>query len=65
MSEKPICKIINDSLSYRLEVDGKNINFDGGSNVDYFKELYTKLGYTVLVDNDFWKRKEATYATVK
>jgi hypothetical protein len=28
--ENPICKIINDSLSYRLEVDGKNINFDGG-----------------------------------
>ena len=39
-------------------VDGQDINFDGSSNADYFKQLYLKLGYEVIVDDTYYKRKE-------
>lgn len=52
------CKIINDRFSYRLEVDGRSINFDGGNNVDYFKEHYESLGYEVELDLEAYKRED-------
>lgn len=50
-----ICKITNDKFSWVLEVDGKTITFNGGDIADYFAELYTKLGYEIILDRDKWK----------
>lgn len=54
MDEK-ICKIINESFSWVLKVDEREICFQGAHNADYFEEHYTKLGYKVERDNDKWK----------
>lgn len=51
-----VCRIINDKFSWRLEVDGRNINFDGGCNADYFAGLYASLGYIVEWDREFYKK---------
>lgn len=57
---KPLkkCKIVNGKFSYYLEVDGRTINFDGGSNADYFKEHYESLGYEVEMDLEAYKKEE-------
>lgn len=44
-----ICRLINERFSWILAVDGQEIPFQGGHNVDYFKNHYEKLGYTVEV----------------
>jgi len=56
LKTNPICKIINDKLSWVLEVDSKKINFNGSSNADYFSEIYTNLGYTIEWDKNKWKQ---------
>lgn len=56
--EQKICKIINDQFSWRLEVDENVINFDGHSNAEYFRDLYSNLGYKIEFDVDFYKRNQ-------
>ncbi len=43
------CKITNLELNYKLEVDGCVYYFLGSEIVLLFKEIYTKLGYTVTI----------------
>jgi hypothetical protein len=47
--EKPICEIVNGQFAWTLKVDKKTINFQGASNVDYFKSIYENLGYQVVI----------------
>ena len=54
--QKKVCKLINNKFSWVLEVDGKQIHFDGSYNADYFAKHYTDLGYEVIWDRDKWKR---------
>lgn len=56
-SLKPkVCKIINDKLSWFLEVDNKKISFNGSDNADYFANIYTELGYVIEWNKDKWKQ---------
>lgn len=52
-----VCKIINDKFSWVMQVDGRNILFQGGDNADYFAEVFTKLGYEIVWDKDKWQRE--------
>lgn len=53
MSDKKLCKILNDNNMGTLVVDGVGIVFnvnrqnDVNVSVEYFKEHYLSLGYTV------------------
>ena len=53
MSDKKLCKILNDSNMGTLVVDGVGIVFnvhkenDKYASIEYFKEHYLSLGYTV------------------
>ncbi len=47
------CIIVNSSFSWILKVDGKEINFQGSENAEYFKTHYETLGYEVeMVDEN-------------
>ena len=51
--EEKICKIVNDTFYYALEVDGEDISFVGGWNVDYFQKHYEELGYKVIKEDRY------------
>lgn len=46
------CLIFNLADSWVLMVDNQNIPFTGSHNADYFKEIYTKLGYNVIIKDE-------------
>lgn len=54
-----ICRIFNGQFSWHMEVDGRMINFEGRFNADYFKDLYTRLGYVVEFDAEYYLRGES------
>ena len=49
------CKIYNDQFSWVMEVDSQKILFNGGDNAEYFKNLFSDLGYDVSIDYDYYK----------
>jgi len=54
--EEKICKIVNDRFSWVLEVDKKEIPFQGRSNALYFETIFKQLGYTIVWDLDKYKQ---------
>jgi len=46
-----ICKVINDKLTWLLEVDGKRISFTGEENAMYFLNHYRQLSYSVILED--------------
>lgn len=51
------CEIINDKFSWILKVDNREIAFSGANNAEYFAEIYSKLGYTIIWDRDKYKQE--------
>lgn len=46
------CIITNGTFSWVMNVDGKVINFQGHDNAEYFKDLYTNMGYEVKFETE-------------
>ena len=45
-----VCKLINTTYSWLMEVDDREINIPNLSSAEYFESLFTKLGYKVEWD---------------
>jgi hypothetical protein len=56
--QKPSCKIINDTNSWVMEVDGKTILLHNTDSAEYIGEMFASFGYEVTFDWDKWKRIE-------
>ena len=51
-----VCKLVNDTLTWIMYVDEKEISFNGHHNANYFAGHYSDLGYTIKWDTDAWRR---------
>ncbi len=45
------CIITNGSFAWTMNVDGKEINFQGSGNAEYFADHYRSLGYEVIFNS--------------
>lgn len=53
-----ICKFINDTLAWFMEVDGRRMVIANKDDCDYLATKYQSMGYTIEWDRDLYKRKE-------
>jgi hypothetical protein len=56
--EKKKCVIRNDKLTWTMHVDGVLIPFEGVVAAEYFRGLYTGLGYEVEFDRWFYSKDD-------
>lgn len=64
--EQKICLISNDPGTFRMQVDHKIVGFTGIDCADYFVELYERMGYKVICENNtgqegFWPEYKKDY----
>lgn len=52
------CEIINDTMAWRMLVDGRDIIITGADQAEYFGDKYKAMGYDVKWDKDKWKREQ-------